>query len=719
MHTIINNIRNWGIGTKLALAILFLVGTLYTGFTLAIGYSNKQLMESQTTAALKTQARMVVDMIDVLDSTTRNEVARSSKLLKNYFYGEFTIGTAAIDDMGVTPDTIPMIDVGGTQAPILKNSDSQLNLDYSVVDNFLSQTGADATIFVKSAEDFIRVSTTVKKEDGQRAIGTLLDRNFAGYKELMAGQPYSGPGTLFGRKFMTYYDPIKDASGKVIGILYVGVDITDGLNALKNKIKGIKIGQTGYFYVLDAKEGPDYGTLTIHPSLEGKNMLEAKDANGIKFVKDMLTKKQGSTTYPWMNKGESSAREKVAIFDHIKGWDWVVVGGVYTDEITNAATSMRNLYAIIGTALNVVLAGLLYLLIRQMVSRPLANATRAAQQIASGDLTTSIKINGRDELGQLAEAMNGISQGLAQVVGNVRIGTDTIAVASREIASGNADLSSRTESQASSLEETASSMEQLTGTVKQNADNARQANQLAATASTVAVKGGQVVSQVVDTMGSIKASSRKIADIISVIDGISFQTNILALNAAVEAARAGEQGRGFAVVATEVRNLAQRSASAAKEIKALIDDSVQQVDQGSKLVDDAGHTMGEIVVSVKRVADIMSEITAASQEQSAGIEQVNQAIGQMDEMTQQNAALVEQAAAAAESMQDQAAELAQAVSVFKLGHETSTALVQRTPAVKVMGPVKSKANAKHKAIAAPTVSKSAQKPADNDDWEEF
>lgn len=285
MHTIINNIRNWGIGTKLALAILLLVGTLYTCFTLAIGYSNKQLIESQATAALKTQARMVVDMIDVLDNTTRNEVARSAKSFKNYFYGEFTIGTAAMDD------TTPMIDVGGVQVPILKNNDRQLNLDYSVVDNFLNQTGATATIFVKSADDFIRVSTTVKKEDGQRAIGTSLDHNFPGYKELIAGQSYSGPGTLFGRQFMTQYDPIKDASGKVIGILYVGVDITDGLNALKNKIKNIKIGQTGYFYVLNAKQGPGYGTLTVHPTLEGKNMLEAKDANGISFITEILSKK--------------------------------------------------------------------------------------------------------------------------------------------------------------------------------------------------------------------------------------------------------------------------------------------------------------------------------------------------------------------------------------------------------------------------------------------
>ncbi|MGV8900550.1 MAG: methyl-accepting chemotaxis protein [Burkholderiaceae bacterium] len=309
-------------------------------------------------------------------------------------------------------------------------------------------------------------------------------------------------------------------------------------------------------------------------------------------------------------------------------------------------------------------------LINRSISLPLHAALRIAQRVATGDLSAQIVVAGKDETGQLLAALRDMNTALHQVIGNVRDGTDTIAQASVEIASGNADLSSRTESQAGALEETASAMEQLTGAVRRNADNAHQANQLAVSASNVAGKGGQVVSQVVETMGSIKASSRKIADIISVIDSIAFQTNILALNAAVEAARAGEQGRGFAVVATEVRSLAQRSAFAAKEIKALIDDSVRQVDQGSTLVNNAGQTMDDIVSSVKQVADIMGQITAASQEQSAGIEQVNQAIGQMDAMTQQNAALVEQAAAAAESMQDQAAELAQAVSVFKLGHET-------------------------------------------------
>ena len=309
-------------------------------------------------------------------------------------------------------------------------------------------------------------------------------------------------------------------------------------------------------------------------------------------------------------------------------------------------------------------------LIRQLGGEP-DEVKKIANAIAAGDLTQQIDINSRDQSSVLF-CMREMSNSLASIVTEVRGGTDTIATASRQIAAGNLDLSSRTENQASSLEETASSMEELTSTVKQNADNARQANQLANSASGVAIKGGKVVAQVVETMGSINASAKKIVDIISVIEGIAFQTNILALNAAVEAARAGEQGRGFAVVASEVRSLAQRSASAAKEIKTLIDDSVEQVDIGAKLVDQAGLTMKEIVESVQRVNDIMSEITTASNEQTAGIDQINIAISEMDNVTQQNAALVEEAAAAASQLEDQASDLSQVVSVFRLhGEQTS------------------------------------------------
>ena len=363
----------------------------------------------------------------------------------------------------------------------------------------------------------------------------------------------------------------------------------------------------------------------------------------------------------------------------------------------------------------VLLAALIGVWLIRSITRPLNEAVRVAQAVANGDLNQTIALHANDETGALMRALQAMNASLAEVVAQVRTGTDTIATASQQIAAGNIDLSSRTEEQASSLEETASSMEELTSTVKQNAENARQANQLVGATADVAVKGGRVVGEVVDTMASIKNSSRKIADIIGVIDGIAFQTNILALNAAVEAARAGEQGRGFAVVASEVRNLAQRSAMAAKEIKALIEDSVDKVEAGGRLVDEAGKTMDEIVGSVKRVTDIMGEIAAASAEQSSGIEQVNQAITQMDDVTQQNAALVEEAAAAAESLQAQAGKLADAVSFFTLN----------VPAVRAAH-IESTRVAKVKALptrsAKPATAMQAQKRAaagGEDEWETF
>jgi methyl-accepting chemotaxis protein len=396
-------------------------------------------------------------------------------------------------------------------------------------------------------------------------------------------------------------------------------------------------------------------------------------------------------------------------------------------QIRNAAILLPVLGGV-SIAIGLILSFLITRSIRRQLGGEPQYAVEVMEKIADGDLTLQVHTKHADH-GSLLHAVRAMRDSLANIVGEVRSGTETIATASSEIATGNMDLSSRTEHQASSLEQTASSMEQLTSTVKQNAENANQADDLATEASTLAVKGGEAVAQVIDTMSSIHESSKRIVDIISVIDGIAFQTNILALNAAVEAARAGEQGRGFAVVAAEVRSLAQRSAGAAREIKSLIDDSVAKVGAGTQLVDQAGATMQQVVASVQRVSGIIKNIASASREQSAGIEQVDIAIREMDDVTQQNAALVEQSAAAAQSMQDQAANLTQVVSVFKLapqqGRGPATAArgrqVQPSPAGLAVAPRVAGAPAKtaHPRLKDATRPPLAKADTAGDDWEEF
>jgi methyl-accepting chemotaxis protein-1 (serine sensor receptor) len=411
------------------------------------------------------------------------------------------------------------------------------------------------------------------------------------------------------------------------------------------------------------------------------------------------------------------------------------------EDSQSAYASQLNL-AIGGVVAGLLLVGISAFLLMRAIFGPLNQARGLFAAIAAGNLANRIDITRRDEMAALLGDLKQMQDQLSGTVRGVRDSSGSIETASNEIAAGNLDLSRRTEQQAASLEETASSLEELTSTVRQNSDNARQANQLAVSASEVAAKGGQLVSQVVDTMDSISESSRKIADIIGVIDGIAFQTNILALNAAVEAARAGEQGRGFAVVATEVRNLAHRSASAAKDIKSLIDDSVEKVSSGSALVSATGSTMEEVVASVRRVTDIMGEISAAGREQELGIEQINQAVAEMDTVTQQNAALVEQAAAASASMREQAGAMARMVSVFELDKDAapasalmpaprqpvSVAVAVAAPAVKAAGrsparPKAARTAAPAKAAAPAAARKSAAEVrevrAGADEWEEF
>ncbi|MGF6117037.1 methyl-accepting chemotaxis protein [Janthinobacterium lividum] len=433
----------------------------------------------------------------------------------------------------------------------------------------------------------------------------------------------------------------------------------------------------------------DFSTdlLYVHPNASRigtpqKNMKQSGDRYRAALATSRIGLVQADGTRP----GVKDPVAKMYAVVKFAPWDWLIGTGTYIDDINHKFWAQAGVLLAIGGALMLVVGALAALMLRRILGQLGGEPDYAAAivaQIAQGDLTTQIDTRPGDT-SSLLMAIKAMRDNLAHLVSQVRNDAESISTASGEIASGNHDLSARTEQQAGSLEETASTMEEMTSTVRQNADNARQANQLAISASQVASQAGGVVSQVVDTMGAINASSKKIGDIIAVIDGIAFQTNILALNAAVEAARAGEQGRGFAVVASEVRNLAQRSAAAAKEIKQLIDSSAEQVGAGEKLVALAGETMEKVVSSVQHVTDIVAEISSASAEQSAGIEQINQAIVEMDNMTQQNSALVEQASAAAQAMNEQAAGLAQIVSVFKVGAvaPAAAALQRSVPAAR-------------------------------------
>lgn len=474
------------------------------------------------------------------------------------------------------------------------------------------------------------------------------------------------------------------ASGKI--------SLAEAQSQALQRIGTMRYAQDNYVFVFDSRP-----VVLMHPTskdIVNKNVGERKDTEGKLYYVEMVRvgkqQQQGIVHYMGRLPGTVDTRaEKISQVSYFAPWDWFLVSGVFVNDVQAAFYDNLLKQLLIMFLIGATVTATMLLIIRS-VTRSLGGepgyAATIAARIAAGELDLTIQLDERNR-GSLLYAMRQMQQQLAAAISEIRDGARNIGASIREISAGNGDLSARTEQQAASLQQTAASMEQLTATVRQNADNARQAGQLAQSASDIAAQGGAVVGQVVHTMQGITDSSRRIADIIGVIDGIAFQTNILALNAAVEAARAGEQGRGFAVVAAEVRNLAQRSAQAAKEIKELISDSVSKVDGGSELVSRAGLTMDEIMQAVKRVTDIMGEVTVASEEQSSGIEQVNQAVTQMDQVTQQNAALVEQVAAAASSLEGQAQRLQDAVSVFQVGAAPSQDLPRSAPVRVVARPV--------------------------------
>ncbi len=640
-------------GTQFAVLACTLAAIVVACFTLAVTRSAGEQVDAHALARVESDNRSIVTMIRLYDTAVNAEVTRFMTIFSHRLPNEFTL------------DDTHTVEVAGTATPLLSAGDKPLNGDFSLPDAFLEESGAIATIFARTGDDFVRVTTSLKKQDGSRAVGTMLDRKGPAYGPVLAGKSYIGMAALFGKQYITEYKPVKDATGRVIGALFVGVDVTTEMTALQNDIRKLTVGESGYHFVVDASNGPNRGKLLVHPGNEG----QVADERVAPFA-HMLETREGQLAFDGADVPGADAHvhggAKEIVFTTVPEWNWMIGGIAYRDELLSGIRASRNRFLLLGLFVIAALVAALLYAVSRLVGAPIDEVTRASERIAAGDLTVRIDTARQDDIGRLMRAIDGVSQGLAGIVAQVRSASADMTDGTARIASGSSDIASRIATQASSVEETAASMEQITSTVQQNAANTEQAGTLVASASDAARAGGEAVARVVETMSDIDASARRIADITATIESIAFQTNILALNAAVEAARAGEHGKGFAVVASEVRALAQRSAGAVKEIDALISESATKVSHGFKIAEEASGTMRGIVDQVARVNAIVGEIGVASREQACGIEQVNTAVMQIGEATQQNASLVGEAEHSTAELREQAERLAHAVSMFRV-----------------------------------------------------
>ncbi|REC94464.1 methyl-accepting chemotaxis protein [Kushneria indalinina] len=640
--------RRMSIGSRLALVIGLVAIAGFVALSWGLSSSSARTLRTHATHSMKQQTQQFTDSVTLFDQSLQQQSARFLKLFQTE---------------GLAPpfvlDSDQTMDIKSRETPLLMDQRGALNMDTQRVDDFTRRTGTPVTLFARTGDDFVRVNTSLKDAQGERAVGTLLDRNGASYRALMEDRVYSGIATLFGTPYITRYEPIHDARGRVIGASFIGVDITADLENFKARVRSLSIGDNGYFMIVDANDG----SVLAGGDHEGASLKEVPDVDGSPAFAPIFQKQQGLFEYQL---SDSEHARQTTYFMQYPDWHWVVAATAVNADIDDQIAATRNRFLLIALGLALAAALGVYFMMRRSLSNPLASVQGLAGHLANGDLRQRLDSHRKDEIGSLVGAMNGISDGLRDIVGRVRQSVESIGHASGEIASGNMDLSRRTESQAASLEQTAASIEELTATVRQNTERARQGDSMAGEVVASAREGQQRLGRAMTTLKDLDATASKMSDIIATIDGIAFQTNLLALNASVEAARAGAHGRGFTVVADEVRRLAVRCSEASADIGQLIRHTIEEVTTGNAHIQQSGEQIEEITARMENLGVIVNEISRASEEQLAGIEQVSSALASLDETTQHNAALVEQSAAASGHLDEQARKLSEVVRVFHL-----------------------------------------------------
>ncbi|WP_300437230.1 methyl-accepting chemotaxis protein [Zoogloea sp.] len=677
-----NALRHWfgsSIAGKLNAALTVIISIVFLVVGSLLTYWLGDSLERRAVKELQLTNQQVVDMMGAYSSS----LEESARLLGATF--------AASLPKRMSVDPAHSVASGEKTLPALKGGDVVFNNNFAQVDEFSRLTGGVATLFVRDGDNFFRVTTSVKNKGGARVTGTALDAKHPAYRLLLEGKPYVGKATLFGKDYMTRYLPIKDEADKVIGIAFVGLDLTESIKALKDKVKSVKVGDTGYVFVLDASIVP--GMAVIHPAAEGQNLMDVKDSQGVSVARTLIEKGTGVTRYWWQNAGEKEAREKLVAVQPFEKWGWLVAAGADSDEFVHEVRALQIQIAVAAIVVTLILVGTMVIATRHWITHPLRQALAVTQRVADGDLTQHIQADSADEVGELLRSVDGMSTHLRSMIGEIDAGIQGLAESAHTLSLASDAVASSSGTQSQSAVVMAGAVEQMTESIQQVAEHAQSCRGLAESSGDVSDSGIEVINQAISSMSMIADTVKKsaeavlhlgdeskaISQIVNVIREIADQTNLLALNAAIEAARAGEAGRGFAVVADEVRKLAERTSLSTKEITRMVDDiqagaakAVQsmtmgegQVQEGVSLAGEAGGRIADIKIGATQVSDAVIGISNSLREQSAANREIARNVETIAEQAVQNHAQARSTSDAAREMEVLTRQIRTSISRFR------------------------------------------------------